>query len=54
MPDLAKYFIFIRKNVEERRKVIKSFATKADAKRTVAEKFADVLTAKFGTVTFCY
>lgn len=39
-------------SVQKRRKVIKSFKAKADAKRSVTEKFADLLTAKFGTVTF--
>src|SRR5687768_109734 len=39
-------------NVESRRRVIKSFKAKADAKRTPAEKFADWLTTKFGSVTF--
>lgn len=38
--------------VDRRRHVIKSFKAKADAKRTVAEKFADFLTAKSGSVTF--
>ncbi|MEK7471833.1 MAG: DUF1003 domain-containing protein [Patescibacteria group bacterium] len=52
MPDFSQVLHLHKENVEERRKVIKSFKAKADAKRTVAEKFADVLTAKFGTVTF--
>lgn len=39
-------------SVQGRRKAIKSFKAKADAKRTRTEKFADFLTAKFGTVTF--
>lgn len=42
-------------NTEEtsrRRHVIKSFKAKADAKRTPAEKFADWLTSRFGSVTF--
>ncbi len=38
--------------VERRRKVIKSFKARADAKRTGPEKFADWLTAKFGSVLF--
>lgn len=38
--------------VQRRRKAIKSFKAKADAKRSSIEKFADFLTAKFGTVTF--
>ena len=38
--------------VQRRRRAIKSFKAKADAKRTPVEKFADFLTAKFGTVTF--
>lgn len=39
-------------SVQKRRKVIKSFKAKADAKRSTTEKFADLLTAKFGTVAF--
>ncbi len=39
-------------SVQKRHKVIKSFKAKADAKRSPTEKFADLLTAKFGTVTF--
>lgn len=39
-------------NVNVRRKAIKSFKAKADAKRTVPEKFADLLTAKFGSIAF--
>lgn len=39
-------------SVQGRRKAIKSFKAKADAKRTPTEKFADFLTEKFGTVTF--
>jgi uncharacterized membrane protein len=38
--------------VDRRRHAIKSFKAKANAKRTFSEKFADLLTAKFGTVTF--
>lgn len=34
------------------RLVVQSFRAKADAKRTLSDKFADALTAKFGTVTF--
>lgn len=41
-----------QETVQRRRKAIKSFKAKADAKRTPTEKFADMLTAKFGTVTF--
>ena len=37
---------------QRRRKAIKSFKAKADAKRTPSDKFADLLTAKFGTVAF--
>ena len=39
-------------NVSSRRKLIKSFKARADAKRTPAEKFADWLTSKLGSVTF--
>jgi uncharacterized membrane protein len=41
-----------QETVQRRRKAIKSFKAKADAKRTATEKFADLLTAKFGTITF--
>lgn len=41
-----------QESVQRRRRVIKSFKAKADAKRTPAEKFADLLTAKFGSVAF--
>lgn len=39
-------------NLENRRKAIKSFKAKANARRTPAEKFADWLTSKFGSVLF--
>lgn len=39
-------------NVSSRRKLIKSFKAREDAKRSSAEKFADWLTAKFGSVAF--
>jgi uncharacterized membrane protein len=38
--------------IRRRRKAIKSFKAKADAKRSPTEKFADLLTAKFGTIAF--
>lgn len=38
--------------VDRRRHAIKSFKAKADAKRTLTEKFADFLTAKLGSITF--
>ncbi len=38
--------------VQRRRKAIKSFKAKADAKRSMTDKFADMLTAKFGTILF--
>jgi uncharacterized membrane protein len=34
------------------RLVVQSYRAKADAKRTLSDKFADKLTAKFGTVAF--
>jgi len=40
------------KAFDERRKVIKSFKAKADAKRTNPERFADFLTIKLGSVWF--
>ncbi len=39
-------------NITNRRKAIMSFKARADAKRTNAEKFADWLTSKFGSVVF--
>ncbi len=39
-------------NVTARREAIKSFKAKANAKRSTAEKFADWLTAYFGSVFF--
>ena len=41
-----------QETVQRRRTAIKSFKAKADAKRTQTEKFADMLTAKFGTIVF--
>lgn len=38
--------------VKKRTQVLRSFKAKADAKRTFAEKFADKLTAKFGSMAF--
>ncbi len=52
IPDFTHILHLHKENVEERRRVIKSFKAKADAKRTLAEKFADALTTKFGSVTF--
>ncbi|MEK7602936.1 MAG: DUF1003 domain-containing protein [Patescibacteria group bacterium] len=39
-------------NVQKRVSQLKTFKAKADAKRTPAEKFADFLTTKFGSVVF--
>lgn len=41
-----------QENVETRRKVVKSLKAKANAKRSPAEKFADWMTAKFGSIFF--
>lgn len=41
-----------QETVQGRRKAIKSFKAKADAKRSSTDKFADLLTAKFGTIAF--
>lgn len=38
--------------IDKRRKAIKSFKARADAKRTATEKFADWLTSKLGSVVF--
>lgn len=45
-------FITTTETTNRRSHVIKSFKAKADAKRTPAEKFADWLTSRFGSVTF--
>lgn len=45
-------FLSHQENLQQRRKAIRTFKAKADAKRTRAEKFADFLTAKFGSVAF--
>jgi uncharacterized membrane protein len=45
-------FLSHQENVSNRRKLIMSFKARADAKRTPAEKFADWLTSRFGSVTF--
>ena len=39
-------------NEESQRKILKSIKAKADAKRTVMEKIADLITSKFGSNTF--
>ena len=54
LTDLNPYYLFNSRedNVAQRRKVIKSFKARADAKRSGAEKFADLLTKKFGSVVF--
>ena len=39
-------------NEESQRKILKSIKAKADAKRTVMEKIADLMTSKFGSNTF--
>ncbi len=41
-----------QENIENRRRAIKSFKAKADAKRTPPERFADWLTSKFGSIIF--
>ncbi len=53
--DLFSYFnpkLSHAENIETRKKVIKSFKAKADAKRSPTEKFADWLTSKFGSIAF--
>jgi len=40
------------KKQKHQRLVVKSYRARADAKRTVADKIADSLTAKFGSVAF--
>ncbi len=41
-------------NAESRRKIFRSIKAKADAKRTVMEKMADVMTSHFGSNTFLW
>lgn len=41
-----------QENIETRRQAIKSFKAKANAKRTPTEKFADLMTSKFGSISF--
>ncbi len=53
--DFFSYFnpkLSHEENIASRKQVIKSFKAKADAKRSVAEKFADWLTSKLGSITF--
>lgn len=45
-------FMSHQDNLKSRRKAIKSFKAKANANRSNSEKFADLLTAKFGSVAF--
>ena len=42
----------LAKKSAERRNTIRSFKTKANDKRSASDKFADLLTASFGTVLF--
>lgn len=39
-------------NIQRKKHAISSYRKKADAKRNIGEKFADFLTAKFGSVVF--
>lgn len=41
-----------QETMQRRRKAIRTFKAKADAKRTRSEKFADLLTVKFGSIAF--
>lgn len=41
-----------QEKIKRRRHAIRSFKVKADAKRTMADRFADLLTARFGSVLF--
>jgi uncharacterized membrane protein len=47
-----RLFVSREENIKDRRQAIKSFKAKANAKRKPAEKFADLLTSKFGSMTF--
>lgn len=49
--NLNQFFTFEEKT-DRRRHALTSFKAKANAKRSLAEKFADLLTAKFGSVAF--
>lgn len=41
-----------QETMQRRRKAIRTFKAKADAKRSGSEKFADLLTVKFGSIAF--
>lgn len=41
-----------QETMQRRRKAIRTFKAKADAKRSKSEKFADLLTVKFGSIAF--
>ena len=41
-----------QEKLARRRHAIRSFKARADAKRKPTEKFADMLTAKFGSIAF--
>lgn len=43
---------FFGENEEPKRKILKSFKAKADAKRTWLEKLADFMTSVFGSIAF--
>jgi uncharacterized membrane protein len=49
---LPTFSLLSPEKVDRRRHAIRSFKAKANAKRTLSEKFADLLTVKFGSVTF--
>jgi uncharacterized membrane protein len=50
--NLHPFSLSHQEKVNRRRHVIKSFKAKADAKRKLSEKIADLLTAKLGSIFF--
>jgi uncharacterized membrane protein len=52
LPSFNISLLVPQEKVDRRRHAIRSFKAKADAKRNPAEKFADLLTAKLGSITF--
>jgi uncharacterized membrane protein len=49
---IGKWFLPHEDKIKSRRQTIQTYRAKADAKRTLAEKFADAMTSGFGSVTF--
>jgi len=50
--DRSLKFSGYQRRLKNRREIIKSFKTRIDAKRSKAEKIADFMTSKFGSIVF--